>query len=279
MPNFCSYILFATRWLFHALLFSNLPATSLLVRVFAVQHEIHPSVGYVICRQLPQKLRPEFEGLPTTKIRDLVQQRITIKADVEIVAEIAYTGDTCKEGLCAIGAHISESSTQICDSDRSMIHRCQAFQASIIFCELTYLDNRFSSLKGGNSRELRSRGHMVIGDVAEVISSHGWDSIKLARNSQRIVFFHFSARHGPATTALDLLIQGLPDWLIPRCHAAIYALLSNAEKRGGSCFPIELVENSGCISLAAYKAARSKTGTSISYNHSDISNNHLDKNS
>jgi len=259
----------------------NLPAASLLVRVFAVQHEVHPSVGYVICRQLPQKLRPEFEGLPATEIRDLVQQRITIKADVEIVAEIAYTGDTCKEGLCAGGAHIksqSELSTQICDSDRSMIHLCQAFQASIIFCELTYLDNRFGSLKGGNSKEPWSRGHMAIGDVAEVISSHGWDRMNFARNSQRIVFFHLSARHGPATTALDLLLQGLPDWLIPRCYAAIYAILSNAEKRGGSYFPIELVEDSGCISLAAYKAARYKTGTSISYKQPDTSNNDLDKN-
>ncbi len=214
-------------------------------------------MGYVLCRKLPQRLLPEFIGLPHTEIRDLVQRGVQIKSDGEIVVELSYTGDTCDEGLCLPSPETTSTtdSMQCCyseDRNRNLLHLRQAFQAPIILCELTYLEN-IRSDPGG------SRGHMRIGDVAKVFSSHGWDnsnssSNAVGRKGQKIIFFHFSARHGPAKRALELLLLGLPDWIIPYCYGTIFSLLSKEEKLGCHNFPIELVEDNGCIQLTSYRA-------------------------
>lgn len=228
---------------------------SLLIRVFQVQHEGHPSVGYVICRKLPERLLPQYEGLPSTEIRDLVRKGIKIKAEGDTVVELSYTGDTCSEGICLPSSENSDfESLQRLNSDRNLVHLRQAFQAPIIICELTYLYGTEAGDTKGNLGG--SRGHMQIGDVAHVFSSHGWNNNTdtSALEGKAIIFFHISARHNPAKTALELLLANLPEWIIPYSHCAISSLLSKEEKCGGAHFPIDLVGDNGCIQLSSYKA-------------------------
>ena len=209
---------------------------------------------------LPPKLRPEFTGMSGPEIRDLIQQGVSVKSDPEIKEELSYTGDTSAEGLllpdCSMSLSEQEIISHIGDNEegRSLLHLRQAFRAPIILCELTFLDSNliFNSPKGEGGAPT-GRGHMHLDDVVKVVSSHGWDKEQHLIDSQRqIVFFHLSERHGPATRALELILLGLPEWLLRFSHVAITSLLSKEELNGKS-FPIDLVEDNGSISLAAYK--------------------------
>ncbi len=197
--------------------------------------------------------------MPSNEIRDLVGKGIKIKAEGDVVVELSYTGDTCSEGLCLPSSKNSDIvSLQCLNSDLSVLHLRQAFQAPVIMCELTYLDGNVISVSGDIKGNLGgSRGHMHIGDVAHVFSSHGWNNNNKDKSSlegKTIIFFHFSARHNPARRALELLLRNLPEWIIPYSYCAISSLLSKEEKLGGLNFPIELVGDNGCIQLEAYRA-------------------------
>lgn len=198
--------------------------------------------------------------MPSNEIRDLVRKGIKIKAEGDTVVELSYTGDTCSEGLCMPSSKNSDiKSPQCLNSDLNVLHLRQAFQAPLIMCELTYLDGNVITVSGDNKANLAaSRGHMSIGDVAHVFSSHGWNNNNKDNSSLKgktIIFFHFSARHNPARRALELLLRNLPEWIIPYSYCAISSLLSKEEKLGGSNFPTELVGDNGCIHLESYRAA------------------------
>ena len=174
-----------------------------------------------------------------------------LQADPIETIEVAYTGDTCVNGLIIDGLAAIDTST---------LYKQQLFHAEVILCELTFLD---VSENEERKRKAAERGHLHICDlerlfttdkIAEEKKSDGtFDSISKSiseRNTQQIIFYHLSGRNSPATRALDMITEGLPHQLRSRCQVAISSLVSTKERSSLG----KVIQPNGCMSLAAYLA-------------------------
>lgn len=210
----------------------------LLLRAFAVDHCGHPALGYSIVSRRSPGLKPEYQGLPGDRIRDLVKSGVQIKGDPIEAIEVTYTGDTAVGGIVKRGC--TNSTERLSDT-----YLNQAFTAPLIICEATFLEPGMQELA-------RSKGHMNVEDVSTALSSHGWGDAS-EDISRRLVLLHISSRHRPAERALGLILKHLPDYLIEHCDVAISALLSEEERRENQTF-VKMIRTSGCISLKEYAA-------------------------
>jgi len=210
----------------------------LLLRAFAVDHCGHPALGYSIVSRRSPGLKPEYQGLPGDRIRDLVKSGVQIKGDPIEAIEVTYTGDTAVGGI--VKRDCPNSTESLGDK-----YLNQAFTAPLIICEATFLEPDMQELA-------RSKGHMNIEDVSTALSSHGWGDAS-EDISRRLVLLHISSRHRPAERAMKLILKQLPDHIIQHCDVAISALLSEEERRENQTF-MNMIRTSGCISLKEFAA-------------------------
>lgn len=217
-----------------------------------MDHCGHPALGYLIGSRTTTGIKDEYKSLDKTALRELAKSGVMLQADPIEIIEVAYTGDTCANGLVIDGLAAIDTST---------LYKQQLFQAEVILCELTFLD---VSENEDRKRKAAERGHLHICDLErlfitnEVVadekkSDDTFDSLSKCiseRHTQQIIFYHLSGRSSPATRALDMIAEGLPRQLRSRCQVAISSLLSAKEK--GSLG--RLIQPNGCMSLAAYLA-------------------------
>lgn len=233
----------------------------LFARTFAVDHGGHPSIGYVIGRTVSGGLLPQYEGLAPPDIGKLIKAGTQVKADPIEVLEVAYTGDTCASGLQWKNKFSEENLLSKKEQEKSVHHLRQAFQSSLILCELTFIDSLDTK-----SRSLADKsGHLHIDDVQDILVSHGWNVNNVTTTThneeshpiqtQTLVFFHLSHRYGPASRALDLIVNGLPPNMLKFVHVSISSFISNETNHKESVVKKCLKEN-GCISLLEYVEAR-----------------------
>lgn len=217
----------------------------LYVRAFAVDHCGHPALGYVIVSRHGPGLKPEYQGLRGDQLCDLVKSGVQIKGDPVEAIEVAYTGDTSVDGIMK----------RACDGEscsKSDMYLNQAFQASLILCEATYLEPQLQETA-------KSRGHVCINDISAALSSHCWDG---AANgvSRKIILLHVSARHKPVQKALRLMANHLPGHIREHCDVAVSSLLTEKERRERK-YLVDLMKPNGCISLKEYTSIQGVTST------------------
>ena len=250
------------------------------MRAFKVDHAGHPALGYVIGSRTTSGLKKEYKDLDWAAIRDLIKMGVSIKEDPVEKIEVAYTGDTCAQGLMN-----QQSNNDGCEQtkDGESVQKLafdigQMFKAELLLSELTFLD---SSEDDKQRQKASDRGHLHIKDLKRIFSSHmqwreggenatprfrrrssSWpayvgndvesDSTSITQQYPKsIVFYHLSAKYQPARRALDFIAEGLPRQLRSRCHVAISSMLSNEEKSSDDSFT-KLIQSNGCISLADY---------------------------
>ena len=250
------------------------------MRAFEVDHAGHPALGYIIGSRTTAGLKKEYQNLSAIEIRELAKSGVSIKSNPIEKIEVAYTGDTCAEGL------MKQSTITDCDSllmskqgeGQSTVQKNpsfdigQMFQAELLLCELTFLD----SSEGEELRtKARQRGHLHINDLDRIFSSHNQlkeenqssttntghreaDSISTTNQyPNSIVFYHLSAKYQPATRALEFISEGLPHELCDRCHVAISSMMTQEEKTSDDDNSIaKLIQPNGCISIADYRSMK-----------------------
>ena len=241
------------------------------MRAFEVDHAGHPALGYIIGSRTTAGLKKEYQNLAGIEIRELVKSGVSIKADTIEKIEVAYTGDTCAEGLMKQSTITDCDSLQMKNQDEAAgtVQRNpsfdigQMFQAELLLCELTFLD----SSEGEEQRtKARQRGHLHINDLDSIFSSHNpckeenQSSTTISTTNQyptSIVFYHLSAKYQPAKRALKFISEGLPHELRDRCHVAISSMMTQEERTSDDDNSIaKLVQPNGCISIADYRSMK-----------------------
>lgn len=237
--------------------------SSFFVRAFDVDHAGHPALGYVIGSRTAVGLKEEYRNLDSHRIRDLVRSGTSVMGDPIERIEVGYTGDTCARGLT------KQHRDDMEDDDKNAIAMIkgvgggvtrrmsfdigQLFMAELLFCELTYLDSADEQTRVIASE----RGHMHINDLDGIFATHDEhreqvEYDELVKHPATIVFYHLSAKYGPARRALDLIAEGLPRRLSRnRCLVAIMSLLTRGDGTPDDSIA-ELIRPCGCISLAEY---------------------------
>jgi ribonuclease Z len=149
-----------------------------VVTVSATSHTV-PSLGFVVWARR-RKLKPEFQGLPGDKIRDLRLGGAEVTAEVR-VPRLAYLGDSAPAGLDA----------------------CQAmYQAEVLIMEMTFVAPSHKKDK------IHKFGHMHLDDFLE----------RLGRfENELIIASHFSTRYHPNQIRYHVE-KALPDLLGGRLH-------------------------------------------------------------
>jgi hypothetical protein len=232
----------------------NASAHSFFMRAFAVDHAGHPALAYVIGSRTTSGLKEEYQHLDRDEIRQLVKSGVSIKSDPIENIEVAYTGDTCVNGLIK---H---------DESTSCYKIGQLFQAELLLCELTFLDSSDDEEQRSKAIE---RGHIHINDIERIFSSHisSWCDKEVVesddRQKKKLVFYHVSAKYQPGMRALDLIIEGLPNQLMRYydCYVAIFSILGDSLKipdpeqiHGPDDEMRKLfLPRSGCISMERYQ--------------------------
>jgi len=254
---------------------------SFFVQAIQVDHAGHPALGYVIGSRTTAGLKAEYQNLDGKSIQDLVKSGVSIKDDLVEKIEVAYTGDTCANGLMrklsvvdagCEEANGEEMAAPTVKQQSSLFGVEQMFQAELLLSELTFLD---SSEGDEQRRKASERGHLHINDLETIFSSHGMlmkessdnpttssSSSSIAdaasttvtvQHPRSIVFYHLSAKYQPARRALDLIAEGLPYQIRDRCHVAISSMLTQEEKTcDDSASLVKLIQHNGCILLAEY---------------------------
>ena len=242
------------------------------MRAFEVDHAGHPALGYIIGSRTTAGLKKEYQNLAGIEIRELVKSGVSIKADTIEKIEVAYTGDTCTEGLMKQSTITDCDSLQMTKQDEAVSTTVlrnpsfdigQMFQAELLLCELTFLD----SSEGGEQRtKARQRGHLHINDLDSIFSSHNpckeenQSSTTISTTNQyptSIVFYHLSAKYQPAKRALKFISEGLPHELRDRCFVAISSMMTQEERTSDDDNSIaKLVQPNGCISIADYRSMK-----------------------
>ena len=241
------------------------------MRAFEVDHAGHPALGYIIGSRTTAGLKKEYQNLAGIEIRELVKSGVSIKADTIEKIEVAYTGDTCAEGLMKQSTITDCDSLQMKNQDEAArtVQRNpsfdigQMFQAELLLCELTFLD----SAEGEEQRtKARQRGHLHINDLDSIFSSHNpckeenQSSTTISTTNQyptSIVFYHLSAKYQPAKRALKFISEGLPHELRDRCFVAISSMMTQEERTSDDDNSIaKLVQPNGCISIADYRSMK-----------------------
>ena len=230
------------------------------MRAFEVDHAGHPALGYIIGSRTTAGLKDEYQNLNGIQIRDLVKSGVSVKADPIEKIEVAYTGDTCAQGLMKKQSVTATNHDVI--GTHTNIDIGQMFQAELFICELTFLD----SSEGEEQRtKARQRGHLHINDLESIFSSHNcWqegdneittnkevgDDAIIHRYPKDIVFYHLSGKYQPAKRALDFIAEGLPIQLQARSHVAISSMLTQEEK---AC-DFTISKPNGCVSIIEYES-------------------------
>ncbi len=234
------------------------------MRAFAVDHAGHPALAYVIGSRTRSGIKTEYQHLGHDEIRQLVKSGVSIKSDPIENIEIAYTGDTCANGLIKIGNDYETAEGDA--SSTSCGNIGQLFQAELLLCELTFLD--FSDDEGQRSKAIE-RGHIHINDIERIFSSHisTWCDKEVVesdgRQKKKLVFYHLSAKYQPGMRALDMIIEGLPNQLMLYydCYVAIFSMLDDylkirdPEQIDGPDDEMRklFLPRSGCISIEMYQ--------------------------
>jgi hypothetical protein len=262
------------------------------MRAFSVDHAGHPALAYVIGSRTTTGIKEEYQHLDNVEIRKLIRSGVSIKAEPTEKIEIAYTGDTCANGLimnhpsCAKaeeGCSSSSSSSSSCFTTNNNIG--QLFQAELLLCELTFLD---SSENEEQRRKAVERGHIHINDIERIFSSHiatwndddGNDTVFVGstdtstsrekKKKKKVVFYHLSIKYQPCMRALDFIMEGLPSQILRHydCYVAIFSMLDDSMKMRDpeqimcNGFDDEMrslfLPRSGCISLEQYRNWKNK---------------------
>lgn len=145
----------------------------LVVSAHATRHTV-PSLGYVVWDRR-RKLKPEFQGLPGDKIRDLKLAGTEIAEEIRMPL-LAYAGDTSPPGL-----------------DASPV----MYEAKVLICEMTFASPKHRKEK------IHKFGHMHLDDFIE-----RRDRFK----NELIIAAHASTRYHAATIE-RLVRQAFPDML------------------------------------------------------------------
>lgn len=236
------------------------------MRAFQVDHCNHPALGFLIGSRTTSGLKEEYQNLDKAALRDLAMSGAVLQADPVENIEVAYTGDTCANGLTPDPRCIvkKDSHDNISATEKSYLYRQQLFQAEVILCELTYLD---SSEEEEGRRRAAQRGHLHICELKSLFMDNDAKEEKrfdgpvesisnciLDRQTKHIVFYHLSGKCKPATRALDMIAKGIPHQLHSRCQVAIASLLNKNEKHSLG----RIIQPNGCVSLLAYLAWRDR---------------------
>ena len=225
----------------------------LFVKTFSVDHGNHPSIGYVIGRIIPGGLLPQYKGLSGPEMRNIIQSGINVKSDPIEVLEVAYTGDTCANGLLLKKDIMNETKFSI-NEEKRWIHLTQAFQAPLILCELTFLAS--STDQNHLSQSLaRKSGHLHIDDIDQIFSSHGWDLVSSTATipiDVKIIFFHLSNRYAPASRLLNLIASGLPKKLINNAEVALSSFIGTGKVEKCEEIVKNCLKENGCVTLSDY---------------------------
>ena len=150
-------------------------------------------------------------------------------------SEVCYTGDTSIDGLINTSADCNEADSNDLKSS-SLEYLRQGFKAPLILSECTYLDPN-------DAEKSKSRGHLNVKDIAEILRSHDWKTSD-SHGESNILLYHISARHGPAKHLLDTLIRELPREVVRVADVAIASFVHDGT-------PLQIKPN-GCISLQDY---------------------------
>jgi len=149
-----------------------------VVTISATCHTV-PSLGFVVWERR-RKLKPEFQGLPGEKIRDLRLAGTDVTAETRIPL-VGYLGDSSPAGLDA----------------------CPAFyEAQILIMELTFV------APGHRRERIHKFGHMHLDDLLE------------RRNrfqNEVVIASHFSTRYH-SKQIQSCVMRALPDLLENRLH-------------------------------------------------------------
>lgn len=149
-----------------------------VVTVSATCHTV-PSMGFVVWERR-RKLKPEFQGLPGDKIRDLRLSGTDVTAETRIPI-VGYLGDSAPGGLDACPA---------------------LYEAQILIMELTFV------APGHRRERIHKFGHMHLDDLLE------------RRNrfkNELIIASHFSTRYH-SKQIQSCVTRALPDMLDGRLH-------------------------------------------------------------
>jgi ribonuclease Z len=146
---------------------------NLVAHVLPLEHRV-PAVGYLIC-EARDKLKPEFYGLPGTKLAELRREGVKITTRIELPLA-AYIGDTRR---IPINAH-------------PLLTRCP-----VLICECTFL-----------SAEHRERAektkHLHLDSLPALLE---------AFTSEHIVLTHFSRRYTSQMIHEQInAVLSLKDW-------------------------------------------------------------------
>ena len=149
-----------------------------VVTVSATTHTV-PSLGFVVWERR-RKLKPEFQGLPGEKIRDLRLGGTEVTAEIRL-PRLAYLGDSAPAGLDACPA---------------------MFEAQVLIMELTFVSPRHRKDK------IHKFGHMHLDDVLERRDRF---------RNELVIASHFSTRYHP-NQIRQCVDRALPDMLDGRLH-------------------------------------------------------------
>lgn len=127
-----------------------------VVTVFDTKHTV-PSRGYIVWDRR-KKLKPEYQGLSGTEIRDLRYGGVEVSAEVRVPL-VCYCGDTAPAGL---------------DNDPAV------YEAQILITEVTFFRPEHRKEK------IHKYGHTHLDDII--------DRAERFQN-ERIIFAHFSTRY------------------------------------------------------------------------------------
>jgi ribonuclease Z len=150
----------------------------LVVTVAATTHTV-PSLGFVVW-QRRRKLKPEFQGLPGEKIRELRLGGTDVTTEVR-VPRLAYLGDSSPQGLDACPA---------------------MFDAEVLIMEMTFV------APSHRKDKIHKFGHIHLDDVLER---------KDRFRNELIIASHFSTRYHP-NQIRQHVERALPDMLEGRLH-------------------------------------------------------------
>ncbi len=146
----------------------------LVMTVHATTHTV-PSVGYLVWERR-NKLKPEFQHLSGTEIRDLRLSGVEISAEVRMPL-LAYTGDTSPPGL---------------DNNPDML------RAQVLITEMTFVAPKHRKEK------IHKHGHMHLDDFVER---------QAAFQNELVIAAHFSVRYNAkqVTRAVEKKLPGMLD--------------------------------------------------------------------
>jgi ribonuclease Z len=149
--------------------------------VVTVSPTVHtvPSMGFVVW-QRRRKLKPEYQGLPGEKIRDLRLSGIDVTSEIRL-PRLAFLGDSAPGGLDACPA---------------------MFEAEVLIMEVTFV------APSHRKDKIHKFGHIHLDDVLERRDCF---------HNQLVIASHFSTRYH-SRQIQDHVGRALPDMLGGRLH-------------------------------------------------------------